>query len=216
MKLVFDIETAPLDEAKDYIEPAEAPANYKDPEKIAAYVKEKTAESLGRCGLDLDLCRVVAIGWWRECDSEPIVVHAGSATSEAAMLRAFWNHAEDAHLVGFNCLSFDIPVLLRRSLYLGVKAPRISTDKYRHPDVTDLATDLSFNGAQRMRSLSFYMRRFEIPHTDTIKGSDIAALVAKGLWPMVESHCRADVEATAALARRLGHLSPAQEAAGAF
>jgi hypothetical protein len=70
-RYVFDIETAPLPEAVDYLEPAEPPANYKDPEKIAAYISSKNAENLDRCGLDVDLCRVVAIGLMNERMDRP-------------------------------------------------------------------------------------------------------------------------------------------------
>lgn len=205
-RIVFDIETAPLPDAADYMDLSEiqAPANYKDPVKIAAYIEEERQKALTKCGLDLDLCRVVAIGWWRECDGEERVLHMGTATNEAAMLAAFWNHAEDGHLVGFNCCKFDLPVLQRRSLYLGVPMPLIVVDTYRHPRFTDLAQQLSYFGAVKMRSLSFYAKRFGIPVQDETTGADIAALVDSGDWAAVESHCRKDVQKTAALASKLG------------
>ena len=45
LRFVIDIETAPLDDAAQYLEPAEAPGNYKDPAKIDAYIAEKNAEN---------------------------------------------------------------------------------------------------------------------------------------------------------------------------
>ncbi len=206
-RLVFDIETAPLEDAATYIEPAEAPANYKDPVKIAAAIAEKTAEALSKCSLDVDLCRVVAIGWQRECDDEPRSLHLGTATDEATMIRAFWNHAADAHLVGFNCLGFDLPVLFRRSLYLGVPTPRIQIDKFKHPQVTDLMRELDFNGLLRSRGLSFYCRRFGIDVPDTLTGADIAQAVAEGRWDDIQRHVQADIQKTAALAGKLGFFS---------
>ena len=59
---VFDIETAPLADAEAYIPPAKPRANLKDPAKIEADVREKTAASLERAALDPDLCRIVAAG----------------------------------------------------------------------------------------------------------------------------------------------------------
>lgn len=159
-RLVFDIETAPLPDAKDYIEPAEAPANYKDPVKIALAIAEKNVEALTKCGLDCDLCQIVAIGWQLEGDEPLSATLAGFNGDEALMLRAFWALASDRHLIGFNCLGFDLPVLLRRSLYLGVKTPHLQIDKYKHPQITDLKRVLDFNGALRSRSLSFYAKRF--------------------------------------------------------
>lgn len=213
-RLIFDIETAPLAEAGEYIEPAEAPGNYKDPAKIAEFIAKANAENLDRCGLDVDLCRVVAIGWWRECDESSRAVHEGTATDEAAMIGAFWNHAEDAHLVGFNCLGFDLPVLLRRSLYLGVPTPNIQVEKFKHPQVTDLLQVLTFNGLLKMRGLSFYAKRFGFDVADTLTGADIAKAVAEGRWSDVESHVKADIQKTALLAAKLGYFVPA--AVGAF
>lgn len=203
--IVFDIETAPLPDAGDYLEPAEAPANYKDPAKIAAAIAEKQAEALSKCGLDVDLCRVVAIGGFVEGDKEPFVVHAEDVEHEAAMLTAFWLRYSTGRFIGFNCLSFDLPVLFRRSLYLGVDEPYIQIDKYKHPQVTDLMQVLSFNGAIKFRSLAFYCKRFGIDGgPDILKGADVAQAVAEGRWADVEAHVTADVRKTALLASKLG------------
>lgn len=213
-KLVFDIETAPLAEAVDYIEPAEAPGNYKDPAKIAEFIAKANAENLDRCGLDVDLCRVVAIGIWDErLDNGPNVTML-NLESEATMLAGFWNIAADRHLVGFNCLGFDLPVLLRRSLYLGVPTPNIQIERFKHPQVTDLLQVLTFNGLLKMRGLSFYAKRFGFDVADTLTGADIAKAVAEGRWSDVETHVKADIQKTALLAAKLGYFVPA--AVGAF
>src|SRR3990167_8029814 len=211
-RVVFDIETAPLPDAGDYLEPAEAPANYKDPAKIAAAIAEKNAENLSKCGLDVDLCRIVAIGWQSEGGAGSFMVQEAQWEQDA--LRWFWTEVGDKHLIGFNCLGFDLPVLLRRSLYLGVPAPAIQIDKFKHPQVTDLMQVLSFNGAIKFRGLSFYAKRFGLDVPDTLTGADIAQAVAEGRWDAVESHVRADVQKTALLASRLGvfHQQPAEMA----
>lgn len=203
-RLVFDIETAPLAEAGEYIEPAEAPANYKDLEKIAAFVREKNAENLNRCGLDADLCRVVAIGWQSERDEQPLTMHLGHGVSEAMLLKSFWQVAAGRHLVGFNCLSFDLPVLFRRSLYLGLDTPNIVIDRFKHPQVTDLIQVLSYNGTLKLRGLSFYAKRFGIDIPDTLTGADIAQAVAEDRWDDIAAHVKADVTKTARLAEKLG------------
>jgi predicted PolB exonuclease-like 3'-5' exonuclease len=205
-RLVFDVETAPLEDVASYMGevPIEAPANYKDPVKIAAYVAAARAEQLDRCALDVDLCRIVAIGWWRECDRD-VTLHVN--LEERTMLNAFWNHAEDSHLVGFNCLGFDLPVLLRRSLYLGVETPRVQIDRFKHPKVTDLMDELSYAGKLKARGLAFYCKRFGIDVPDGVQGAQIGALVAAGEWEQVKSHCLADVQRTAFLAARLGHFT---------
>lgn len=205
-RVVFDIETAPIEGAAEYVEDVQAPANYKDPEKIAAYVAEKRADAVASCGLDVDLCRVVAIGYQVEGDA-PVALTAEDL-SEAAMLRAFWTVAERRHVVGFNVLNFDLPVLIRRAQYLGEPVPELQIDKFKHPRVTDLQMVLSFNGVKRLRSLSFYVKRFglDVP-ADPIDGSEIAALVAAGQWAAVRHHVATDIVKTAALAARLGYFN---------
>lgn len=200
-RLVFDIETAPLPEAADYLEPAKAPGNYKDPAKIAAYIAEKNAENLGDAGLDVDLCCIVAIGWQLEGDEAPT---AWVNQDEGEMLAAFWSMATGRHLVGFNCLEFDLPVLLRRSLYLGVEARRLQIDKFKHPDVTDLQAELSFGGKLKWRGLSFYCKRFGIQVPDALTGADIAQAVVEGRWHDIKAHVAADIQKTARLANKLG------------
>jgi predicted PolB exonuclease-like 3'-5' exonuclease len=208
VRVVFDIETAPLAVAADYLEPVEAPANYKDPIKIAAAIAEKTAEQLSRCSLDVDLCRVVAIGYQFADTDAPTVLTAPDEAQEVAALTQFWTAVGDRHLVGFNCLAFDLPVLLRRSLYLDVPAPRLQVDRFKHPSVTDVMQLLSFNGTLRLRGLSFYTKRFGfVVPPDTLTGADIPEAVATGRWTDVEQHVRADVLKTALLAERLGVFS---------
>ena len=204
--LVFDIETAPLSDVAEYLtEPIEAPANYKDPAKIAAFVAEKRQAQIDRAALDLDLCEIVAIGI-----GLPMAAYAQTrgTTPETDMLRGFWRFVANTQqnggiLVGFNCLSFDLPILLRRSLYLGIETPQIPVDKYRHDGVVDVLDVLTFSGKVTMRSQVFYCKRFGIPY-DTIDGSLVPALVQAGQWPIIDAHVRADVAATTALAARVG------------
>ena len=205
-RLVFDIETAPIEDAAAYLEQPEVPANYKDPVKIAGYIAGKFREKLERCSLDIDLCRVVAIGCQLEGD-EHVDANVTNEIAESDLLTLFWLVAQGRHLVGFNCLGFDLPVLLRRSQYLGVPIPLIQIDKYRHPEVTDLQQVLSFNGAIKYRSLDFYARRFGLAvEPDVLTGPEIPQAVKDGRWADIRAHVAADVKRTAGLAMKLGLL----------
>ena len=57
--LILDCECVGIETASDFLEPIEAPSNYKDPAKIESYIAEATAKAVERCGLDPDLCRIV-------------------------------------------------------------------------------------------------------------------------------------------------------------
>ncbi len=126
---------------------------------------------------------------------------------ERRLLERFWKVSRGTTPVGFNCLSFDLPVLLRRSLYLGVHAPHVPLNKYRPGRVVDLMQLLAYQGTLTYRSLGFYCRRFSITVPDEVTGAEVAALVAAGAWRQVHDHVRADVAKTAQLAGRVGVIS---------
>ena len=217
LRVVFDIETIPLPDAADYIDTSNfaAPSNWKDPVKIAANIEEQKQAAISKAALDLDLCQVVAIGWMQEGWNEPVMVVAEKPSEEAPMIREFWDALDERVTVGKNSIGFDLPVLLRRSLYLGVQAPMLNIDKYRSPHI-DLQLRLTHHGAFKFRSLDFYCKRFGIVVEDGFSGKDIGALVEAKNWYAVKAHCRADVLKTKALAEKMGLLKqqPAmQEAA---
>ena len=207
---VFDIETAPLAEAETYLPAPKARANLRDPVKIEADLREKTTANLERAALDPDLCRIVAAAW--DCDGQAESAVCADDEQERLLLERFWRQSQGATLVGFNCLGFDLPVLLRRSLYLGVRAPLLTLNKYRPGSIVDLMQRLAYQGMLTYRSLAFYCKRFAIDVPDDVTGADIGALVAAGKWSQVHDHVRADVAKTTALARRIGVLTRADRA----
>jgi predicted PolB exonuclease-like 3'-5' exonuclease len=204
--LIVDLETAPIEDAATYVEAVSAPSNYKDPEKIAAYVAEKQCEQVGKCALDPDLCRIVAIGVApSDCDFQPSVHICQTESQEESALRWLWGQVKSQTvLVGFNLLAFDIKILLRRSLYLHIKAPDIQVDRFKHPQIDDLMLRLAFNDPKKAHSLSFYTQRFGLPAVDDdVTGADIGDLVTAGDWDAVANHCKGDVLRTLHLAQRL-------------
>lgn len=208
--LVFDLETVPMEGAADYL-PTDfkAPDNYKDQAKIEAHIAAQRAAALDKAALDVDLLEIAALGFcWPGLIVQTI---DRSQSSEAGMLAEFWDTAAAASgLVGFNILGFDLPALIRRSQYLGVKVPlaALNIDRFRTPHV-DLMLKLSFDGKLTFRKLDFFCKRFAITagSGDVITGAEIGAAVAAGEWDKVRGHVRADVEKTAALAWRLGYTS---------
>jgi hypothetical protein len=207
--VLFDIETCGIPSAGEYIETPAAPANYKDREKIQLYVEEKTQELILRAALDPDLARVVCLSL--QSGTELVSLVAKTEDEERELVKTFFalvgDGPEQAQLIGFGILSYDLRVLLRRALYLGVKAPPIQIDKYRHAGVIDLMDELSFHGAEKFHSLDFYVKRFGLgPFPEDIKGRAVPALVAVGAWTEVQQHCETDVAKIVALAKRIGVL----------
>lgn len=210
-KVTIDLETIASPDAAVYLEPVEAPANYKDPLKIAAYCAETFAARVAKAGLEADLCEIAAFGYQHEGFDEASVVTRADL-SERQLIELAWDNIGNRAVIGFRTLSFDLPVLIQRSRYLRIDYPSMNLDRYRTPHI-DLSERLSFNGKLPMRSLAFYLRRFGIPHADQTTGADVAQMVAEGRWEAVAAHCKADVEGTAALATVLRWLAPVQEMA---
>jgi predicted PolB exonuclease-like 3'-5' exonuclease len=209
--IVFDLETVPMPGCEPFIEleGIEAPSNWKDPEKIAAYVADKRRKLVESAGLDIDLCEIACLGW-EDADCHGALMPR-NVFEETDMLRKFWTAVGSTQLVGFNIWHFDLPVLVRRSLYLGVSVPAdLRLDSYR-PDgrVLDVAYVLSFGRKDHMRSLDFYCQRFGIAHANDVTGADVARLVSEGNWKAVTEHCYADLHSTHLLAERIGLIKRA-------
>jgi hypothetical protein len=206
--IIFDIETGAIDNAAMYLPPQQAPANYKDPDKIAAYIAEAQQNALAKAALDPGLLRIVAIGAQIEA-ADPVAWLAPTLDDERAALAAFWRvvaqqFTAGGELIGYNVLGFDLPALITRSWLLGVK-PALSTLR-RHGQfgVIDLMDRLSFGGIVPARSLAWWCHRIGIGGEDAVSGKDIPGLVEIGDWASIESHVLADVTKTAALAAWMG------------
>ena len=202
--LTFDVETFPDTAALEFLSEPEAPANYKDAEKIAAYKAEARAKQIGKMSLDPALCRIVAMG--ADLDNTISVSVCPDEDVERVTLQRFWDAWDNSAGLpcGFNVIAFDLPVIITRSRILGVSYPLPVLRKYGSPDVRDLMLELSFGGLVDFHSLKFWVRRLklDVPE-DTTSGKDIAAMVEAGDWVGVAKHCEADVLATTALAKYL-------------
>jgi predicted PolB exonuclease-like 3'-5' exonuclease len=204
--LCLDVETVAIPDVETYIEPVSAPSNYKDPEKIAQYILEARNAAAVKASLDVDLARIVALGYRRE-DGSIDVLRCPDEREERFALGVLWEQHRrhpGAKWLTYNGLEFDLPLVLRRSLYLEIPAPEIQVDKYRHPQVLDLMSILSMQGKLRWHSMGFYAARFGLPVEPDITGAEIAERFLAGDWDAIEKHCRYDVETTWRLAQRIG------------
>ncbi len=214
--LIVDIECVAIDGAADFIEPPQAPDNYKKPEAIEKYIKEATAKAVDRCALDPDLCQIVAIGVAGTTGAPSIYV-CDEFSREADGLKWLLARLLDSSgsprpIISFNGFGYDLPVLMRRAQYLGVDFPNLSVDRYRSPHI-DLMQKLTFNGAIKPHSLKFYASRFGFAFEDDVLGNQIAELVRQGAWDAVRSHCQSDVLLTRFLAQKLKLIPQSQSVA---
>jgi hypothetical protein len=216
--LILDISTAPLTNAAEFLNDQDfaAPANYKDPVKIAAFVAEAKADALALCALDPDMCRISGVGChpsdhqvgvWTEGDvmgSNPPPPE--DFDFERDILDTLSLRLQHGYrLISFNGLKFDWPVLNARARYLGINL-RIPLDKYRNVHI-DLYDTLTNHGALKGHSLAWWVRRHG--WTDLQKpldGAEEAKVFKTGEWAKLADSLRHDVEATRRLAAWCGVL----------
>lgn len=202
MKIVFDLETAAIDNAADYVKPA---GNLKDPDKIKASIEERASKA----ALNPWLCRIIALGWCVEGEDVERVDVAPNEAAEVKLLREFWarvsNERGTVPLVTFNGFGFDAPVVMARSMLLGVPHQPLNIDRFRSPHV-DLMQRLCWGDREKALSLAFYAQRFGIPTDDAFTGALIGQLLADGDWESIKRHCASDVRLTRLLAERIGVL----------
>jgi len=144
-----------------------APSNYKDPDKIAAWINDKLAEQVSRAALNIDLGVISAIGMRMGEAGRTISRLVTDQYTERHLLRSFWRCMEKCHgeTVGYNTLGFDLPFIMRRSWELEVRVP-IFPDmrRYNNFPTTDLMQILAGWDREKVKGLKFICARYGIPN----------------------------------------------------
>lgn len=199
--IIVDCEAVAIADAADYVQPAR---NLRDPDKIAASV----AERLEKAALYPWTARIVCLGWCEAGDTAVSYRLCNHESFERTALKEFWAVAADNRvtvrpMVTFNGRAYDLPLLMARSMLLGVPHPTLNLDRYRTPHI-DLLDRLTWFGALEPRSLQWFARRFGLDTSDAFSGALVAQLVEDGNWDAIVKHCESDVTLTRQLAERLG------------
>lgn len=208
--IVVDLEAIAIEGVDSFLDPVSAPSNYKDPDKIAAAIKEKREALIERAALNPHLCRIVVFGFETEdvlelryCDTEE---------QEADALGDFWKLSNDGTcpIVTFNGINYDLLVMMARSFALGISFPDLDLRPWGIHGKHDLYQILTFGG-NASGSLDFFSKRYDIKvpveeKVAMITGRDVAKLWADGQHDLVGQHCAYDIRRTSALARRFKRL----------
>jgi predicted PolB exonuclease-like 3'-5' exonuclease len=137
---------------------------------------------------------------------------------EARLLRGFWKRfsSRDYRCVSWNGRSFDIPVLLHRSMLHGVAAPKWFGQGTRwsgygtrysgewHADLMDM---MSTYGASSRLTLDEACAMIGLPGKGGEHGSLVSDMVAQGEIGRVRNYCETDVLNTYVVYLRHQHLS---------
>jgi hypothetical protein len=211
--LCFDIETAPLPESEllamlPPFNPDDVKlGNLKDADKIAAKLAEAEAshkaDFIDRAALDALTGRVLAIGL---SSGTPTILDGEG--DESQLLADFWDTVQDAiaegaKLIGFNCNTFDLPFLYKRSWKHGIRpAVGLRRGRYWSDTVIDLREEWQLGDRMAKGSLDAVAKHLGLGGK-TGNGKDFAKL-----WESdraaAEKYLLNDIALTEAVAKRMG------------
>ena len=157
--LIFDIETKKNNDLVDLIplpKLKEAPKNYKDQSKIDAFEASAIVEQecmileqRSRMSLDVDFAKIACIGIATSFEpSSRLVLMCRDLKEEIDALKKFWSYALYCNLIGYNIIYFDLPIIIRRSMMLGVRPSfLLEQNRAKYADnIIDLQLKLYNNG----------------------------------------------------------------------
>lgn len=212
INVFLDIETAPTTDAALIAEieaGVTAPAQYKKPESIEAWMAENgakaKAEAVGRTALDGTFGELLCIGYAVE-DRRARVVWRG-AHREGTLLRRFARQlmadlneqglTGTVRWVGHNVTDFDLPFLFKRSVVCGVATPFLVADgDFRRISYDTMRAWAGWKGYVKQTDLE---RALGIAREDEIDGSQVATARPE----QVIRHCRQDVQNVRKIYKRL-------------
>jgi len=202
--IYIDIETLPTTNPaviKQVRSNLKAPSNYKDAEKIAAYIESNAENAVHKTGLSGLFGQVLCIGY--AIDDAPVeVIYEPLMKHENVLLAIFREIACDKQaycintLVGHNILDFDAPFLSQRMMINGLKP------LFRHGTKPwDMAIDDTMTmfacGKREMYSLKNLCLAFGVQSPkDSMSGSEVHQYWLDGRHDEIAEYCKRDVEAT--------------------
>ena len=148
--------------------------------------------------------RIVCVGMGNDATGvlEKRAFTAESEADEAKVLRGFWDavrgRERDSRFVTFNGLSFDVPYILKRSLFLGVKpSTTLSLRRFAldsHYDVMQVLSNWDRYDAVRLDVVADLFGLEKGPKG--MDGSQVHRLWREGRWREIEAYCLNDVQLT--------------------
>lgn len=227
MYLYLDIETIPAQspEVRARIaETVKAPGSMKKAETLAQWESEQkpaaVEEAIAKTALNGAYGHICCIGW---AIDDGQVYHTSwqglPHFAEHNPIVALFNHVSEECgayrrpvIVGHNVSSFDIRFIWQRCIALGIRAPAwLPRDpKPWGNDVFDTMT--AWAGSRDTISMDNLCAALGLPGKGEIDGSMVGKLFAEGRHEEIAEYCRADVERTRQIHRKM-MIAFGQEAA---
>ena len=214
--LYLDIETVPAqsDEAKARIAAnVKPPAQMKKAETIAAWEKDQkadaVAEAISKTGLNGAYGHICCIGFAIDDSPATSISWPTNATNEAEAIRGFYSVVGEAignrfpMVIGHNVAAFDIRFLWQRAMVLGVRMPAWFPRDPKPWSNEVFDTMAAWAGARDTISMDNLCAALGLPGKGDIDGSMVGALWASGEYERIAEYCRADVERTRSIHRKM-------------
>lgn len=211
INIYLDIETAASQDSRVreyYTKSIEAPSNYKDTDKIEAYIASKSEEAAAKSSLD-GLGHIICIGV--AIDDEPVIdFHCDSVIQEKSLLNRFYafldlklgGNFKPKTFIGHNIVGFDLPILKKRSMVLGVKPPSLIPFDAKPWDssVFDSMTRWDVRNFVSQEKLCM---AFGIEGKQGMDGSMVNQAFLDGKIEEIAAYCRNDVEVVRNIYKRM-------------
>lgn len=228
--VVIDVETVPNPNLPpeclpEFDESTVKLGNLTDRFKIQAKIDEGRAKwEAGqdkRCSVDPDLAMVacgVATAFTEDNIPNILCKSAVDVAEEYVLIQQMWQCISEAYhagvpIVGFNSMTFDLPMLVRRAMLLDVavspamiwKLRQRQEQNYHHYDLMQVLGSRSpFSGKIEVKSLDYYLRLFGLaPKTIGMNGSMVLPAWREGKHEEIAQYCQTDVVRTASLFRKV-------------
>lgn len=235
--ITTDIETVPVQDAQakarisarimrdlaDDLARVRAPGNYKDPEKIAAYIAEarrdierdadgKVQKALADTSFDGGYGQIICIGY--AFDDGPTMSHYAddlTLASEARVISAFFasisrtvgNSGLRPRLIGHNHIGFDLPFVWKRAIVHGIRPPLWFPRDPKPWSDNVVDTMLQWAGARGRISMDELCSILGIEGKDGISGADVWPMAQAGRFQEIADYCEGDVARTRKIFNRM-------------
>lgn len=216
-RLYLDIETIPAQsqEVRDRIaQSVKPPASMKKAETIEAWEREQkpeaVKEAIAKTALNGAYGHICCIGW--AIDDEPaqaIEIHHQSdeidiivnffdlVSKEGRKTRLFMQP------IGHNVIGFDLRFIWQRCISLGIRAPVWLPRDPKPWGGEAFDTMTAWAGARDTISMDNLCAALGLPGKGEIDGSMVGQMFDEGRFEEIAAYCRADVERTRAIHRKM-------------
>jgi 3'-5' exonuclease len=214
--LYIDIETIPAqsDEARARIAATvKPPATMKKAETIAAWEANDrpaaVAEAIAKTSFNAAFGQICCIGLALNDGDVTSISWPIGANDEADMIRGFFHVSGEAignrfpTIVGHYIAGFDLRFIWQRCMVLGIRVPAWLPRDPKPWDPVVFDTMTAWAGARDTISMDNLCAALGLPGKGDIDGSMVAAMWERGEYDSIGAYCRADVERTREIHRKM-------------